>query len=44
MSNIKYTIGDLLNSKQQALVNTVNLNGFMGKGIAYQFKKISIEL
>ncbi|EAL4711949.1 Appr-1-p processing protein [Campylobacter lari] len=39
MSNIKYTIGDLLNSKQQALVNTVNLNGFMGKGIAYQFKK-----
>lgn len=39
MSNIKYTIGDLLNSEQQGLVNTVNLNGFMGKGIAYQFKK-----
>ncbi|EAK0980532.1 Appr-1-p processing protein [Campylobacter lari] len=39
MSNIKYTIGDLLNSKQQGLVNTVNLNGLMGKGIAYQFKK-----
>ena len=39
MRNINYTIGNLLESKQQALVNTVNLEGFMGKGIAYQFKQ-----
>lgn len=39
MNSIKYIVGDLLNSKQQGLVNTVNLDGFMGKGIAYQFKK-----
>lgn len=39
MNTIKYTTGDLLSSNQQALVNTVNLEGYMGKGIAYQFKK-----
>lgn len=33
-----YTTGDLLQSDAQALVNTVNCEGFMGKGIAYQFK------
>ena len=33
-----YTTGDLLQSDAQALVNTVNCEGIMGKGIAYQFK------
>lgn len=31
--------GDLLNAQAQALVNTVNTVGVMGKGIALQFKK-----
>ncbi|MBP1736139.1 MAG: Appr-p processing protein [Oscillospiraceae bacterium] len=35
---IQYTTGDLLLSSTQALVNTVNCEGYMGKGIAYQFK------
>lgn len=35
---IKYTAGDLLKSSTDALVNTVNCEGYMGKGIAYQFK------
>lgn len=35
---IVYTTGDLLKSNADALVNTVNCEGFMGKGIAYQFK------
>ncbi|MDZ5003293.1 Appr-1-p processing protein [Clostridium perfringens] len=33
-----YTTGDLLKSNAKALVNTVNCEGYMGKGIAYQFK------
>lgn len=33
-----YTTGDLLKSSAEALVNTVNCEGYMGKGIAYQFK------
>lgn len=33
-----YTTGDLLKSSAKALVNTVNCEGHMGKGIAYQFK------
>lgn len=33
-----YTTGDLLQSNAKALVNTVNCEGYMGKGIAYQFK------
>lgn len=33
-----YTTGDLLQSNADALVNTVNCEGYMGKGIAYQFK------
>jgi O-acetyl-ADP-ribose deacetylase (regulator of RNase III)/uncharacterized protein YwgA len=36
---IKYIQGNLLESKTQALVNTVNTLGVMGKGIALQFKK-----
>lgn len=35
---IKYTEGNLLESTAQALVNTVNTVGVMGKGIALQFK------
>ncbi|WKY46045.1 macro domain-containing protein [Eubacteriaceae bacterium ES2] len=36
---INFTTGDLLKSDSQALVNTVNCEGYMGKGIAYQFKQ-----
>ena len=36
---IHYTIGNILESDAQALVNTVNTVGVMGKGIALQFKK-----
>lgn len=35
---INYVTGDLLKSEAQCLVNTVNCEGYMGKGIAYQFK------
>lgn len=35
---IKYVTGDLLQSDAQYLVNTVNCEGYMGKGLAYQFK------
>ena len=36
---INYTTGDLLASGAQALVNTVNTVGVMGKGIALHFKQ-----
>lgn len=36
---IKYVTGDLLSAHTQALVNTVNTVGVMGKGIALQFKE-----
>jgi O-acetyl-ADP-ribose deacetylase (regulator of RNase III) len=39
MAKIKYLKGDILNSQTEALVNTVNCVGVMGKGIALQFKK-----
>ena len=35
---IRYKTGNLLESEAQALVNTVNTVGVMGKGIALQFK------
>ena len=35
---IRYITGDLLESKADALINTVNCVGIMGKGIAKQFK------
>ncbi|MCF6223998.1 MAG: macro domain-containing protein [Flavobacteriaceae bacterium] len=35
---INYKKGDILESHTEAIVNTVNCEGFMGKGIAYQFK------
>ncbi|MBX3254833.1 MAG: macro domain-containing protein [Chitinophagaceae bacterium] len=36
---MKYVIGNLLDSNADALVNTVNTVGVMGKGIALQFKE-----
>ena len=39
MIMIHYLKGNILESKAMALVNTVNLEGIMGKGIALQFKK-----
>ncbi|MGQ3087479.1 macro domain-containing protein, partial [Flavobacterium sp.] len=36
---IEYITGNILESKADALVNTVNTVGVMGKGIALQFKK-----
>ena len=35
---IKFVTGNLLESDAECLVNTVNCEGYMGKGIAYQFK------
>lgn len=35
---ISYTTGNILESSADAIVNTVNCEGYMGKGIAYQFK------
>ena len=36
---IKYITGNILESTAEALINTVNTVGVMGKGIALQFKK-----
>lgn len=36
---IKYITGNILESDAEALINTVNTVGVMGKGIALQFKK-----
>ena len=36
---MKIRVGDILKSKAQTLVNTVNCVGVMGKGIAVEFKK-----
>ena len=36
---IKKASGNLLKADAEALVNTVNCDGYMGKGIALQFKK-----
>lgn len=36
---ITYVIGNILDSEADALVNTVNTDGVMGKGVALQFKK-----
>lgn len=36
---MKYVTGNLLDSKTKALVNTINTQGVMGKGIAFQFKE-----
>lgn len=39
MPVIKYTTGDILSDRADAIVNTVNCVGVMGRGIALQFKK-----
>ena len=36
---IEYTSGDILKCEAEALVNTVNCVGVMGRGIAAQFKE-----
>ena len=36
---IEFTTGDILKAEAEALVNTVNCYGVMGRGIALQFKK-----
>lgn len=36
---IHYVTGNILESNAQAIINTVNTDGIMGKGIALQFKK-----
>ena len=36
---INFVTGNLLESEAYALVNTVNCEGYMGKGLAYQFKQ-----
>ena len=36
---ISYTQGNLLDARVEALVNTVNTVGVMGKGIALMFKE-----
>ena len=35
---IEYTKGNMFTSDADCLINTVNCEGYMGKGIAYQFK------
>jgi O-acetyl-ADP-ribose deacetylase (regulator of RNase III) len=39
MIMVELTQGNILKAEAEALVNTVNCVGFMGKGIALQFKK-----
>lgn len=36
---IHYLTGNIFDSDAMALVNTVNLEGVMGKGVALQFRK-----
>lgn len=40
---INYVLGNLLEAEVDALVNTVNTVGIMGKGIALQFKRVYPE-
>lgn len=39
-NNMQFLKGDLFDSKAEVLVNTVNTVGVMGKGVAFQFKKL----
>ena len=41
---IEFQQGDILRAKTDALVNTVNCVGVMGRGIALQFKKAFPEM
>jgi O-acetyl-ADP-ribose deacetylase (regulator of RNase III) len=40
---IRYTAGNLLEAKTEALVNTVNTVGIMGKGIALMFREAFVD-
>jgi O-acetyl-ADP-ribose deacetylase (regulator of RNase III) len=40
---IRYTTGNILDAEAEALVNTVNCVGIMGRGIALQFKELFPE-
>ena len=40
---ISYVVGNILDSEAEALINTVNTDGVMGKGIALQFKKAFVN-
>jgi O-acetyl-ADP-ribose deacetylase (regulator of RNase III) len=40
---IKYIKGNILDSEAQALINTVNTVGVMGKGVALQFKQAYVN-
>lgn len=40
---IRYTTGNILDAEAEALVNTVNCVGVMGRGIALQFKNVFPE-
>lgn len=44
MAMISYTKGDILDADVEALVNTVNTVGVMGRGIALHFKQALPEL
>ncbi|HEX7735488.1 MAG TPA: macro domain-containing protein [Ktedonobacteraceae bacterium] len=39
MAHIQYIKGDIFNSRAQVIVNTVNCQGVMGKGLALAFKQ-----
>jgi O-acetyl-ADP-ribose deacetylase (regulator of RNase III) len=39
MAHIQYVKGDIFESKAQVIVNTVNCQGIMGKGLALAFKQ-----
>ena len=39
MASIQYQTGDIFESKAQVIVNTVNCQGVMGKGLALAFKQ-----
>jgi O-acetyl-ADP-ribose deacetylase (regulator of RNase III) len=39
MAQIQYSKGDIFDSKAQVIVNTVNCQGVMGKGLALAFKE-----
>lgn len=39
MAHIQYQKGDIFESKAQVIVNTVNCQGVMGKGLALAFKQ-----
>ena len=39
MPNVQYRRGDIFEAETQVIVNTVNCEGIMGKGLALEFKK-----